>query len=88
MILKHNDCLNFCSIDAAKGICRLTKEFINIDSCICKSLVLAPKCGNCKNFKISDNNGIGICKGLEHEDWTFSSLSAITCRGHELENEE
>lgn len=87
-MLKHNDCLNFCSIDAAKGICRLTKGFVNIDSDICECLVLAPKCNNCRNFHEPDEKGVGICKGLEYEDWTFGELSTITCEGHEFLDKE
>ena len=84
MKLRHNDCLNFSSIDAAKGICRLTKEIINIDSDVCEALNLAPKCKNCKNFDKPNNEGIGVCKGLAKEDWTFESLNAVTCNGHEF----
>lgn len=82
MILKHNDCLNFCSIDAAKGICRLTKQFIAIDSTICSSFRLAPRCNNCEHFYDADEKGIGLCKGLPKEDWVYGSLSAITCTSH------
>ena len=32
---KHNDCENFCPIDVAKGICRLTDEFVFIESQTC-----------------------------------------------------
>ena len=88
MKLKHNDCLNFCSIDAAKGMCRITKQLINIDSDICEGLVLAPKCNNCKHFNNPDEKGIGICSGLSKEDWTFGSLSAVTCKGHEFKRED
>lgn len=84
MSLNHSDCLNFCSIDAAKGICRLTKELINIDSDACPNFKLAPKCCNCKHFENEDEKGMGTCKGLEQENWTFASLNAITCKGHEF----
>ncbi len=84
MELKHNDCLNFSSIDAAKGICRLTKQLINIDTDVCESLRLAPKCKNCKSFTNPNEDGTGICKGLEKEHWTFESLSAVTCKGHKF----
>jgi 4-hydroxyphenylacetate decarboxylase small subunit len=87
MKLNHNDCLNFCSIDAAKGICRLSKQTINIDSDICNSLVLAPKCNNCIHFDKPDDKGIGTCKGLEKEDWTFGGLCAVTCKAHEFKRE-
>jgi 4-hydroxyphenylacetate decarboxylase small subunit len=81
--MKHNDCLNFSSIDAAKGICRLTKQLINIDSGVCEHLKLAPKCKNCKSFEKTSAAGTGICRGLSKEDWTYESLNAVTCRGYE-----
>lgn len=28
---KHSDCMNFCAVDATKGICRLSKQMINLD---------------------------------------------------------
>jgi len=82
MELKHNDCLNFCAIDAAKGICRLTKQHIAIDDPACSSLVKAPKCKNCMNFKDSGADGIGQCTGLEIDNWTYATLNAVTCKGH------
>ena len=82
MALKQNDCLNFCSIDAAKGICRLTKQLINIDSDVCGKFQLAPKCSNCEHFHDADEKGIGICKGLSKEDWVYGSLNAGTCAAH------
>lgn len=84
MKLKHNDCLNFSTIDATKGICRITKQLINIDSETCSNLALMPKCKNCINFEKPDEKGIGTCIGLEKEDWTFESLNAITCKGHKF----
>lgn len=87
MSLKHNDCLNFSPIDAVKGICRLTKDIVNIDSGTCKNIAIVPKCKNCKHFGASDVNGIGLCKGLSKDDWTFESLNAITCKGHEFKQE-
>lgn len=84
MKFKHSDCLNFCNIDAAKGICRLTHEFINIDSDTCDNLKMAPKCHNCQHFCRPDSKGVGQCTGLAKEDWTFADLNAITCEGHEF----
>lgn len=84
MALKHNDCLNFCSIDANKGICRVTKNLIYIDTDTCSKFDLAPKCNNCENFHNADENGIGICKGLSKEDWVYGSLNAVTCNGHKF----
>lgn len=82
--MKHNDCLNFSSIDAAKGICRLTKQIINIDSTVCEHLKLTPKCKICKSFEKTSEDGTGLCKGLSKEDWTFENLNAVTCKGFEF----
>lgn len=79
MSLKHNDCAKFCSIDATKGICRMTKHLINIDGDVCPNFALAPKCNNCLHFHNADEKGIGVCKGLPKEDWVYGSLNAITC---------
>ena len=86
MALKHNDCLYFCSIDASKGICRVTKQFINIDSEVCPRLALAPKCNNCANFHDADEQDMGICRGLAKDDWVYGSLNAGTCTGHEFKD--
>lgn len=86
MALKHIDCLYFCSIDASKGICRVTKQFINIDTDVCDRMALAPKCNNCKQFHDEDEQGIGICKGLSKEDWVYGSLNAGTCAAHEFKD--
>jgi 4-hydroxyphenylacetate decarboxylase small subunit len=81
---KHNDCLNFSPVDASKGICRITGSMINIDSEVCSKFDLAPKCRNCEYFKKPDKDEIGICLGLNKEDWTFGDLNAITCKGHKF----
>ena len=82
--MKHNDCLNFCNIDAAKGICRLTKNFIAIDGDVCEKFDLAPKCNNCENYHDENEQGIGVCKGLQKEDWVYGNLNAITCKAHKF----
>jgi 4-hydroxyphenylacetate decarboxylase small subunit len=82
MGLKHNDCLYFCSIDAAKGICRITKQLLYLDGDTCDHLVLAPKCNNCEHFHNGDENNLGICRGLAKDDWVYGSLSAATCTAY------
>ncbi|WP_242847897.1 4-hydroxyphenylacetate decarboxylase small subunit [Inediibacterium massiliense] len=79
---RHNDCINFSPIDAAKGICRLANTMINIDGNVCNAFKEAPKCRNCHHFKDPDEDEIGICKGLDKEDWTFGDLHAMTCTKH------
>lgn len=84
MAMKHDDCLNFCSIDATKGICRLTKQLLEIDTEVCSQFALAPKCNSCTHFQDADEKGIGVCKGLTKEDWVYGSLNAVTCPAHEF----
>lgn len=79
---KHSDCMNFCAIDATKGICRLSKQMISLDDEACKEIKIMPKCKNCKNFVDCNDEGIGKCTGLDNEDWVYSTLNAITCEGH------
>ncbi|WP_252229679.1 4-hydroxyphenylacetate decarboxylase small subunit [Clostridium sp. ZBS15] len=80
--MKHNDCLNFSSIDAAKGICRISNQMIFIDTPICNNFNEAHKCRNCTNFKNPDKDNMGTCTGLKIEAWTFGDLSAATCEGY------
>ncbi len=80
---KHSNCLNFSPIDAAKGICRISNGFVNIDGETCTSFKLAPKCSNCENFKNVNEENIGTCIGLGDHAWSFGELSAITCEGYE-----
>ncbi len=77
--MKHSDCNNFCPIDVAKGICRLSNEMIFIDTEVCRNFDEASKCRNCSNFKNSNKDNIGICVGFKNEAWTFADLSAVTC---------
>ena len=79
---KHSDCMNFCAVDATKGICRLSKQMINLDDAACPEIKVMPKCKKCKNFVEANDEGIGKCVGLEKEDWVYSTLNAITCEGH------
>ncbi len=41
---KHSDCMNFCAVDATKGICRLSKQMINLDDAACPEIKVMPKC--------------------------------------------
>ncbi|WP_061995241.1 4-hydroxyphenylacetate decarboxylase small subunit [Clostridium sp. ATCC 25772] len=83
-MLYHGECKNFCNVDASKGICRISKKFVSIDEEGCNKFELTPKCGNCINFKNEDKKGIGLCTGLEKENWSFKTLNAITCKKHEF----
>ncbi len=81
---KHNDCLHFAPIDAAKGICRIENVMVNIDHTVCENFKAVPKCRNCSHFKDPNKDEIGTCVGLEKKDWTFGDLNALTCSGHKF----
>lgn len=53
--------MNFCAVDATKGICRLSKQMINLDDAACPEIKVMPKCKNCKNFVEANDEGIGKC---------------------------
>lgn len=80
--MKHNDCVNFSPVDAAKGICRATNNMVFIDTETCGNFKEACKCRNCKNFVNPGSDNIGTCIGLKKESWTFAELSAATCEGY------
>lgn len=77
--MKHNDCSNFCPIDVAKGICRLTNETIFIDSKVCNSYTEMHKCKNCSKFINPNSDGLGTCVGFKKEAWTPGELKAVLC---------
>ncbi|MCM1990850.1 4-hydroxyphenylacetate decarboxylase small subunit [Oceanirhabdus seepicola] len=83
MNIKHNDCLHFSNIDAAKGICRLTGNIVEIDSDACASYDKKAKCKFCKNFTEESTDGIGTCVGLKVNDWVYGELNAVTCSSYE-----
>ncbi|SFC91905.1 4-hydroxyphenylacetate decarboxylase small subunit [Clostridium uliginosum] len=80
--IKHNDCVNFSSIDVAKGICRISNEMVFIDTSTCGNFKEVHKCKNCSNFKNLNKDNTGLCTGLKKEAWTFGELSAVTCEGY------
>ena len=84
--MKHVDCKYYIHLDVEKGMCGLTKLIVPIDgvgSEACTKFVEAEKCGNCKNFTQSDKYGIGLCTGLEKENWAYSSCGACGCSGYQ-----
>ena len=78
MVLQHNDCRNFCTVDVAKGICRRTDELVLIDSEACKSYIRLPKCKFCANF-VATGEQMGICKAEKTEPWAYPEMIAVTC---------
>lgn len=81
--MKHSDCSNFCPIDAAKGICRLTNEMIFIDTDLCSHFDEISKCKNCTKFLNPDKDGIGTCVGFKKETWSPSELKSTLCEKYE-----
>lgn len=84
--MKHNDCVNFCGIDAAKGICRVTNEMVFIDTKVCKEFSEVSKCRNCGNFKNPSKDNVGTCIGFKKEAWAFAELNATTCEKYSRNN--
>ena len=81
-VKKHSDCENFAFVDVAKGICRLTKERVLIDSAVCGKFEQIPTCGQCAAFKNPNADGIGLCQGLSKEYWTDEHYHAALCEGY------
>lgn len=80
--LNHSDCLNFTTIDVAKGICGITKEVVFIDTVVCEKYEKLPKCKHCKFFTNPNKDNIGTCTGLSKEGWTQGELITVTCEGY------
>jgi 4-hydroxyphenylacetate decarboxylase small subunit len=78
-VLRHNDCRDFCSVDVAKGICRLTQEVVLIDSVVCSEYVQLPKCKFCAYFSTGDQEGIGTCNAEASHPWAYPEMIAVTC---------
>ncbi len=76
--LHHNDCMNFCPLDVAKGLCRRKNELTLIDSNTCDCYVKLPKCKFCVNYVASGDN-LGICKAEKDEPWAYPEMIAVTC---------
>ncbi len=78
-VLRCNDCRNFCSLDVAKGICRLTQVIVLFDSNACSEYVQLPKCKFCAYFLTSDQEGIGTCTADANRHWAYPEMIAVTC---------
>ncbi len=80
MMHKHNECENFCFVDVAKGICRLSGELVLIDTEVCGEFAVAPCCGNCEKF--TADKELGLCSGYGKEYWTTAETRAVVCEGY------
>lgn len=82
---KHDECLYYIELDCEKGICGCSKAMVPLDgegSKACPHFAPMPKCGNCKNFHDPDKYGVGLCTGLEKDDWAYASCGAQFCPGY------
>ncbi len=77
-VLHHNDCLNFCPLDVAKGLCRRTNELTLIDTDTCECYERLPKCKFCANY-VATGDGMGICKAEKGDPWAYPEMIAVTC---------
>lgn len=75
----HGDCLNYCSMDVAKGICRLKNMIVPIDGDSCEDYQVLPKCKFCQNYKAGEEVGIGNCLAEAHKPWAYPEMIAVTC---------
>ncbi len=78
MVLQHNDCRNFCSVDVAKGLCRRTQELVLIDAEACDHYERLPKCKFCANYAANGDH-IGVCRAEKGEPWAYPEMIAVTC---------
>jgi 4-hydroxyphenylacetate decarboxylase small subunit len=78
LVLRHNDCQEFCSMDVAKGICRRSGKVVLIDSDTCPEFKQLPKCKFCANFEATEE-GLGVCKADESRPWAYPEMIAVTC---------
>lgn len=76
--LKHNDCRNFCTVDAAKGICRRLGELVAVDTDTCNCLSPLPKCKNCDQFTPTEGE-VGTCGAEKNRPWAYREMVAVTC---------
>ena len=77
--LQHNDCLNYCHVDAAKGICRRTQEMVLSDAESCAEYVQLPKCKFCQQYTPGEQAGLGVCTAEDGHPWAAPEMIAVTC---------
>lgn len=51
--------MNFCAVDATKGICRLSKQMINLDDAACPEIKVMPNVKIVKILLKLNDEGIG-----------------------------
>lgn len=78
----HRDCRNYAPIDAAKGICHLTKIDVAGDACCCSSFNRIQKCKYCISYNCDiENADIGVCLSSDNNPkfMAYADMIAITC---------
>jgi len=78
ILLQHSDCLNFCPVDVAKGVCRRTGDLTILDSNTCDCYKKLPKCKFCANYMTTEDQ-LGICKAEANKPWAYGEMVAMTC---------
>lgn len=78
----------YAPVDASKGICRMSRDFVEATAMACEHFQAIKTCASCTNF-VSPANGdnIGTCIGFEKEHWVSSDLKATTCE-HYIPNDQ
>ena len=77
--LNHTHCHNFCPIDVAKGICRLSGDTVMIDSPLCENFSEKSRCEHCSHF--CNKTEPAQCHGLAKPYWVDASTNAELCEG-------
>ncbi|EMR7683808.1 4-hydroxyphenylacetate decarboxylase small subunit [Yersinia enterocolitica] len=73
----HGHCHNFCPIDVAKGLCRLSTQIVMIDSPVCSEFREMPRCVHCRYFE--GETSPGQCHGLVKPYWVDGNSRAGLC---------
>ncbi|MBE6015317.1 MAG: 4-hydroxyphenylacetate decarboxylase small subunit [Lachnospiraceae bacterium] len=81
-MINHSDCENFVALDVDKGLCRLSGQLIKADGNVCENFEQIPKCRSCKFFKDCNEEGLGVCVGLNKEYWTHGNYRAGQCEAY------
>jgi len=80
---KHSDCRNYCPVDVAKGLCRMSGGKVIIDTPTCPKFQRLPKCKNCEHFTPSPTEQyVGTCNADKSKPWAPSELIAVTCENY------
>ena len=78
----HRDCRNYAPVDVAKGICHLSKEFVQADAEQCQDFTRMPKCKHCSHFEADPKTvEMGICGASAHEPkfFAYPDMVSVTC---------